>query len=48
MTGAPLIDRLARGGLSNSSLKRFTGGASNDKNSKNPPRKLPLAIHLGD
>jgi hypothetical protein len=38
MTGAPLIDRLARGGLSNSSLKCFTGGASNDKNAKNPPR----------
>jgi hypothetical protein len=30
MTDAPLIDRLARGGLSNSSVKCFPGGASNE------------------
>ena len=52
MTNAPLVDRLARGSLSNSSVERFPGGASTDKNSKNPlpddPMKLPLTVHVGD
>ena len=40
---APLIDRLARGGLSNPNIERFPGGASNDMipNLQNPKNPLP-------
>jgi len=46
MTGAPLIDHLARGGLSDSSVKGFPGSLERQE-FQEPPMKLPLTVPSG-